>query len=318
VKPIKRAGGRRYYRPGDMLLLGGIKKLLYEDGLTIKGVQKILREEGMSHVSDMSGPLDELTLSQIGDTAPIAEAPSIHIETPEEEPRGVVLNFENATTEPDLNDTSKAPESKAETADFDADEAESSDAPVMTNSGDADTLEPAPEEASTEPESVEQTAPSALLPVDEKSAKPETPDASEPAPEPLSAVEDTPKADAEASKPEQDTAAALPSFMRRPTAPDDEPAVSEAPAAEPPTEPEAQAPEPEAPPAPKPRKIAMPNLTPEAEIAAAPALLTAAHRARSIDRQQAADIAPLLHRLTSHRDSMAARRNGGRAPAPKT
>ena len=53
VKPIKRAGGRRYYRPADMQLLGGIKKLLHEDGLTIKGVQKILREEGMSHVAAM-------------------------------------------------------------------------------------------------------------------------------------------------------------------------------------------------------------------------------------------------------------------------
>ena len=38
-------GGRRYYRPADMLLLGGIKKLLHEDGMTIKGVQKILREK---------------------------------------------------------------------------------------------------------------------------------------------------------------------------------------------------------------------------------------------------------------------------------
>ena len=44
VKPIKRAGGRRYYRPNDMLLLGGIKRLLHEDGLTIKGVQKLMRE----------------------------------------------------------------------------------------------------------------------------------------------------------------------------------------------------------------------------------------------------------------------------------
>ncbi|THH38778.1 MerR family transcriptional regulator [Aliishimia ponticola] len=58
VKPVKRAGGRRYYRPADMLLLGGIKKLLHEDGLTIKGAQKILREEGMAHVSRLSQALD--------------------------------------------------------------------------------------------------------------------------------------------------------------------------------------------------------------------------------------------------------------------
>ncbi|MDU9003813.1 MerR family transcriptional regulator [Sedimentitalea todarodis] len=59
VKPVKRAGGRRYYRPADMQLLGGIKQLLYEDGLTIKGVQKILREQGVNHVSALSAPLTE-------------------------------------------------------------------------------------------------------------------------------------------------------------------------------------------------------------------------------------------------------------------
>jgi DNA-binding transcriptional MerR regulator len=65
VKPVKRAGGRRYYRPADMLLLGGIKKLLHDDGLTIKGVQKILREQGIAHVSDESAPLDDLTIAQL-------------------------------------------------------------------------------------------------------------------------------------------------------------------------------------------------------------------------------------------------------------
>ena len=58
VKPVKRAGGRRYYRPADMQLIGGIQKLLHEDGLTIKGVQKILREKGMAHVSALSPSVD--------------------------------------------------------------------------------------------------------------------------------------------------------------------------------------------------------------------------------------------------------------------
>lgn len=61
VKPVKRAGGRRYYRPSDMELLGGIKRLLHEDGMTIKGVQKMLREKGVAHVSDLSQPLDDVT-----------------------------------------------------------------------------------------------------------------------------------------------------------------------------------------------------------------------------------------------------------------
>lgn len=62
VKPVKRAGGRRYYRPADMMLLGGIKKLLHEDGMTIKGVQKILREQGVPHVSEMSQSLDDMAV----------------------------------------------------------------------------------------------------------------------------------------------------------------------------------------------------------------------------------------------------------------
>jgi DNA-binding transcriptional MerR regulator len=58
VKPVKRAGGRRYYRPKDMLLIGGIKKLLHDDGMTIRGVQKLLRDEGIGHVSSFSKSLD--------------------------------------------------------------------------------------------------------------------------------------------------------------------------------------------------------------------------------------------------------------------
>lgn len=53
VKPVKRAGGRRYYRPGDVALLAGIRKLLHEDGLTIRGVQKVLREKGVRHVASL-------------------------------------------------------------------------------------------------------------------------------------------------------------------------------------------------------------------------------------------------------------------------
>ena len=49
VKPVKRAGGRRYYRPADMLLIGGIKTLLHGEGMTIKGVQKILRHRHIAH-----------------------------------------------------------------------------------------------------------------------------------------------------------------------------------------------------------------------------------------------------------------------------
>lgn len=51
VKPMKRGGGRRYYRPEDVSLLKGIRQLLYGEGYTIKGVQRILREHGARHVA---------------------------------------------------------------------------------------------------------------------------------------------------------------------------------------------------------------------------------------------------------------------------
>jgi DNA-binding transcriptional MerR regulator len=53
IKPVKRAGGRRYYRPSDVALLTGIKRLLHDEGLTIRGVQKILRDQGVRHVAGL-------------------------------------------------------------------------------------------------------------------------------------------------------------------------------------------------------------------------------------------------------------------------
>lgn len=50
IKPMKRGGGRRLYRPDHIALLRGIKALLYDDGMTIKGVQKVLREKGTKTV----------------------------------------------------------------------------------------------------------------------------------------------------------------------------------------------------------------------------------------------------------------------------
>jgi len=50
IKPMKRGGGRRYYRPEDVDLLKGIRHLLYDKGYTIRGVQRILRENGNAHV----------------------------------------------------------------------------------------------------------------------------------------------------------------------------------------------------------------------------------------------------------------------------
>ena len=53
IKPVKRAGGRRYYRPEDVDLLRGIRALLYREGFTIKGAQKILRDKGLRYVAEL-------------------------------------------------------------------------------------------------------------------------------------------------------------------------------------------------------------------------------------------------------------------------
>ena len=55
IKPIKRGGGRRYYRPEDVRLLKGIKSLLYNDGYTIRGVQKVIKENGTKQLLDLDG-----------------------------------------------------------------------------------------------------------------------------------------------------------------------------------------------------------------------------------------------------------------------
>ncbi len=58
IKPVKRKDGRRYYRPEDMKVIGGIKSLLHGEGLTIKGVQKILKERGINYVTSRSPSIE--------------------------------------------------------------------------------------------------------------------------------------------------------------------------------------------------------------------------------------------------------------------
>jgi len=75
VKPMKRGGGRRYYRPQDLSLLRGIRHLLYGDGFTIRGVQKVLREQGVRFVVDCgSGKTPVMSISPNDDqSAPALE-----------------------------------------------------------------------------------------------------------------------------------------------------------------------------------------------------------------------------------------------------
>jgi DNA-binding transcriptional MerR regulator len=91
IKPMKRSGGRRYYRPDDVDLLRGIRRLLYGEGYTIRGVQRILKEHGIKSVQGlvdgsaavpsfgvvddgaMRGPGDDEAAIEIGDDADEAD-----------------------------------------------------------------------------------------------------------------------------------------------------------------------------------------------------------------------------------------------------
>ncbi|MCD2360137.1 MerR family transcriptional regulator [Sulfitobacter mediterraneus] len=288
VKPIKRAGGRRYYRPADMMLLGGIKQLLHEDGLTIKGVQKILREEGMSHVAEMSPPLDELTLQQIGEDTSVLQQAEVPV-TIAEEPKGVVLSFETKSPEDDIKisteDTDKketsgqvqamdeeaqSPANPAATPADDQPEAQSPAPPDVTDATpsaqDSAPPPPAVPDRSDSPAPPPPAAPQAPLAADDQSAKNPASEAT-----PVAASGDTENAPQEGAEtdrprptPEQTAAAAIPDFLRRPLTPE-APKASDNPPAAPEVSPPAEEQPPQAPVAVS--QAAEPEPTPEPEAA---------------------------------------------------
>ena len=78
IKPLKRGGGRRYYRPEDVLLLKGIRHLLYDQGFTIKGVQRILKDQGIRYVVGIGDGRPLETLPQPADEPdPLEDEPQI-------------------------------------------------------------------------------------------------------------------------------------------------------------------------------------------------------------------------------------------------
>jgi DNA-binding transcriptional MerR regulator len=84
IKPMKRSGGRRYYRPDDVDLLRGIRRLLYGEGYTIRGVQRILKEHGVKSVQGLVDgstalpaygmPGDDAMAERAGDEEAIVDA----------------------------------------------------------------------------------------------------------------------------------------------------------------------------------------------------------------------------------------------------
>jgi DNA-binding transcriptional MerR regulator len=99
IKPMKRGGGRRYYRPDDVDLLRGVRHLLYGEGYTIRGVQRILRDEGAAFVQNVWRPGAELPPPDAND-----------------EPDSFVEDVADTRAEPDLSLFSAASPRAGETA----------------------------------------------------------------------------------------------------------------------------------------------------------------------------------------------------------
>ena len=74
IKPIKRGGGRRYYRPEDIRLLRGIKSLLYHDGYTIRGVQKVIKENGTRKLLELNKNNKNFTEDEKVITTPLSQS----------------------------------------------------------------------------------------------------------------------------------------------------------------------------------------------------------------------------------------------------
>ncbi len=89
IKPVKRGGGRRYYRPEDIGLIRSIQHLLHEQGMTIKGAQKVLRERGVKAIIAMGqdllddGPASETVKTAMSEelVSPVLK-PAIEVPAP--------------------------------------------------------------------------------------------------------------------------------------------------------------------------------------------------------------------------------------------
>ena len=90
IRPMKRAGGRRFYRRQDLQVLRGVRALLHEEGYTIKGVQRLHKEQGLRRLVTAAGaPLDPDTLAEL--EAVDTLAPEDQAGTEAEEPPAVSL-----------------------------------------------------------------------------------------------------------------------------------------------------------------------------------------------------------------------------------
>ena len=195
VQPVKGAGGRRYYRPEDMRLLGGIKVLLHDQGQTIRGVAQRIEDEGAAPVMALAPALDA------PDAAP----------QPDRRARKVirggakVVPFDRASPEHAAPDPAPAP-GDAEAGPGDAEAAPGDGEGAGGDLPAADLPDPAPEDPASAPQPVPEVAegvedaPPAPVP-DDLPAPPEAPPQPAPEPEPGTALPEETPDDAAAAAP---------------------------------------------------------------------------------------------------------------------
>lgn len=227
VKPVKRAGGRRYYRPSDMLLLGGIKKLLHEDGMTIRGVQKILRENGVKYVAGLSQPLEgeeDTSFDVVPADLPPPESPSAedeapmaeNAEPPVEEDNVVRLSPRNgAGEEAGAQMSLFEPEEVAEAEDVGEAVGDPDDQPNTVEPSEIEAA-PAPDDAENTPEPEPETGdapPARSIPALDLPAEPDL-DALPPADTPMAARLRMPEAQTSLAAADPETLAALVQRLR--------------------------------------------------------------------------------------------------------
>jgi len=90
IRPMKRAGGRRFYRPQDIAVLSGVRRLLHDEHYTIKGVQRLHREEGVRRLLGEGGPIKATAEPHAAAVAPLPEAPEITPGSVKPEMRGAL------------------------------------------------------------------------------------------------------------------------------------------------------------------------------------------------------------------------------------
>lgn len=80
IKPMKRAGGRRFYRPQDVVVLKGVRRLLHDEGLTIRGVQRLHREQGLRRIALHGDPEARIEIDEDGPAEAAVAAPAARSE----------------------------------------------------------------------------------------------------------------------------------------------------------------------------------------------------------------------------------------------